>query len=117
MEGNTIKTVNVVGNVEGKNAILIDDLIDTATTITSAAQALADHGAKSVFAGCTHPVFTANAIEKIAASPIQELVVTNTISVPSEKLLDKITMISVAPLLVDAIDRIHNEKAISPLFE
>ncbi|MDF2856972.1 MAG: ribose-phosphate pyrophosphokinae [Neobacillus sp.] len=117
LEENAVETINVVGNVEGKNAIIIDDLIDTGTTITEAAKALEEHGAKSIYACCTHSVFTANAIEKIASSPIKELVVTNTIELPDEKVIDKIKIISVAPLLVEAIDRIHNEKAVSPLFE
>ncbi|NHC19216.1 ribose-phosphate diphosphokinase [Neobacillus sp. OS1-2] len=114
---NEEETINVIGNVEGKNAIIIDDLIDTAETITSAAKAVAENGATTIYAGCTHPVFTAQAIEKIEMSPIKELVVMNTIELPEEKKIQKIKTISVAPLLVEAIDRIHNEKAVSPLFE
>jgi ribose-phosphate pyrophosphokinase len=110
-------TADVVGNVEGKVAIIIDDMIDTGTTVTLAAEALKRNGAKTIYAGCTHPVFTANAIERIEASPIKELVITNTILVPKDKLISKITTLSVAPLLVEAIDRVHNEKAVSPLFE
>jgi ribose-phosphate pyrophosphokinase len=117
LEENAVETINVVGNVEGKNAIIIDDLIDTGTTITGAANALEENGAKSIYACCTHAVFTGTAIEKIISSPIKELVVTNTIELPDEKIIQKITTISVAPLLVEAIDRIHNEKAVSPLFE
>ncbi|PEQ96382.1 ribose-phosphate pyrophosphokinase [Bacillus sp. AFS006103] len=116
-EENAFETTSVVGNVEGKNAIIIDDLIDTGDTIVLAAKTLAENGAKAIYAGCTHPVFTDKAIEKIEASPIKELVVTNTIELPSEKEISKIKTISVAPLLVEAIDRIHNEKAVSPLFE
>jgi ribose-phosphate pyrophosphokinase len=116
-EENAIETTSVVGDVVGKNAIIIDDLIDTGETIVLAAKTLAENGAKAIFAGCTHPVFTDKAIEKIEASPIKELVVTNTIELPSEKVISKIKTISVAPLLVEAIDRIHNEKAVSPLFE
>lgn len=114
---NDEETTNVLGVVEGKNAIIIDDLIDTGGTITLAARALADNGAKAVYAGCTHPVFTGDAIYKIESSPIKEVVVTNTIELPTEKSSKKVTTISVAPLLVEAIDRIHNEKAVSPLFE
>jgi ribose-phosphate pyrophosphokinase len=110
-------TVDVLGNVAGKNAIIIDDLIDTGETITLAAKAVAANGAKAIYAGCTHGVFTGDAIYKIEASPIKELVVTNTIQLPKEKESRKVTTISVAPLLVEAIDRIHNEKAVSPLFE
>jgi ribose-phosphate pyrophosphokinase len=117
LEENAVETINVVGNIEGKNAIIIDDLIDTGTTLTGAAKALEENGAKSIYACCTHAVLTGNAIEKIHSSPIKELVVTNTIELPDEKMISKIKTISVAPLLVDAIDRIHNEKAVSPLFE
>lgn len=116
-EENAAETISVIGNVDGKNAIIIDDLIDTATTLTLAAKALAENGARSIYAGCTHPVFTGESIKMIESSPIKELVVTNTIELPEEKLLEKITLLSVAPLLVEAIDRIHNEKAVSPLFE
>jgi ribose-phosphate pyrophosphokinase len=116
-EANGPETTYVIGNVEGKNAIIIDDLIDTGTTITLAAKALAENGAKAIYAGATHAVFTDQAISRIESSPIKELVVTNTIEMPEEKMIDKITLISVAPLLAEAIDRIHNEKAVSPLFE
>ncbi|MEH7383766.1 ribose-phosphate diphosphokinase [Bacillus sp. JJ1533] len=114
---NVAQIMNIVGNIEGKNAIIIDDLIDTAGTITIAAKALKEMGAKGVYACCTHPVLSGPAIERIESSPIEELVVTNTIQLPEEKQLDKITTISVAPLLVNAVDRIHNERAVSPLFE
>ncbi|MEH7385996.1 ribose-phosphate diphosphokinase [Bacillus sp. JJ1521] len=114
---NVAEIMNIIGNIEGKNAIIIDDLIDTAGTITIAAKALKEMGAKGVYACCTHPVLSGPAIERIESSPIQELVITNTIQLPEEKQIDKITTISVAPLLVNAIDRIHNEKAVSPLFE
>lgn len=117
IEENSTEIISVVGNIEGKNAIIIDDLIDTGTTITVAAGALAEKGAKSIYAGCTHPVFTGAAISGIESSPIKELVVTNTIELPKEKMINKIKVISVAPLLAEAINRIHNEKAVSPLFE
>ncbi len=117
LEDDGTGVVDVIGDVNGKSAIIIDDLIDTGATITLAAKSLAESGAKSIYAGCTHPVLTGDAIYKIEASPIKELVVTNTINVPKEKESRKLTTISVAPLLVEAIDRIHNEKAVSPLFE
>lgn len=116
-EQNTSEIMNVIGNIEGKNAIIIDDLIDTGTTMTLSANALAEKGAKAVYACCTHAVLSGKAISQIESSAIKELVVTNTIEMPQEKLIKKITALSVAPLLVEAIDRIHNEKAVSPLFE
>jgi ribose-phosphate pyrophosphokinase len=116
-EPNVAEIMNIVGNIEGKNAIIIDDLIDTAGTITLAANALVEKGAKAVYACCTHPILSGPAIQRIQSSVIEELVVTNTIHLPKEKMINKITSLSVAPLLVEAIDRIHNEKALSPLFE
>ncbi|WP_286132297.1 ribose-phosphate pyrophosphokinase [Bacillus sp. FJAT-27251] len=117
LEDGDEETYHVIGNVQGKNAILIDDLIDTGSTIVAAANALADNGAKSIYASATHAVFTKGAVIKIESSPIKELVVTNTIEMPAEKKSNKVSNLSVAPLLVDAIDRIHNKKAVSPLFE
>ncbi|MFB3170102.1 ribose-phosphate diphosphokinase [Neobacillus sp. 179-C4.2 HS] len=116
-EPNVAEIMNIVGNIEGKNAIIIDDLIDTAGTLTLAANALVEKGAKAVYACCTHPILSGPAIQRIQSSVIEELVVTNTIQLPEEKMINKITCLSVAPLLVEAIDRIHNEKALSPLFE
>ncbi|WP_041580449.1 ribose-phosphate diphosphokinase [Bacillus sp. 1NLA3E] len=116
-EQNFTENVNVIGNVKGKTAILFDDLINTAETITTAAHALEKEGAIAIYACCTHAVFLESAIRKIEASPIKELVVTNTIKVPEGKMIDKMTILSVAPLLVEAINRIHNEKSVSPLFE
>lgn len=116
-EHDVSEIMNIVGNISGKNAIIIDDLIDTAGTITSGANALMEEGAKAVYACCTHPVFSGKALERIESSSIKELVVTNTIALPEEKVIDKITVLSVAPLMAEAIDRIHNLKAVSPLFE
>lgn len=117
LEDNVSETFSIIGSVKGKNTILIDDLIDTGTTITLAARALAENGAKTIYASSTHSVFTGDSIDKIESSPIIELVVTNTIQLPNEKAFQKLKTLSVAPLLVDAIDRIHNDKAVSPLFE
>jgi len=116
-ESGESEIMNVIGNIEGKNAIIVDDLINTGGTITLAANALMERGAETVYACCTHPVFSADAISKIQSSPIKELVVTNTIQMPEEQRIDKITTLSVAPLLAEAVERIHNEKAVSPLFE
>ena len=116
-ESGETEIMNVIGNIEGKNAIIVDDLINTGGTITLAANALMERGAETVYACCTHPVFSADAISKIQSSSIKELVVTNTIQMPEEQRIDKITTLSVAPLLAEAVERIHNEKAVSPLFE
>jgi ribose-phosphate pyrophosphokinase len=114
---NVAEVMNIVGNVEGKVAILIDDIIDTAGTITLAANALAENGAAEVYACCTHPVLSGPAISRIENSNIKELVVTNSISLPPEKMIDKIVNLSVASLLGDAIIRVHEEQSVSVLFE
>src|SRR5690625_127152 len=114
---NVAEVMNIIGNIDGKTAILIDDIIDTAGTITLAANALIDSGAKEVYACCTHPVLSHPAIERIQESSIKELVVTNTIKLPEEKKIGKIKELSVAPLIGEAIMRIHDLKSVSILFD
>jgi len=114
---NVAEVMNIVGNVEGKIAILIDDIIDTAGTITLAANALTESGAKEVYACCTHPVLSGPAIERIQNSNIKELVVTNSIVLPEEKKIPKIKELSVAPLLGEAIIRVHENQSVSTLFD
>ncbi|MFC5543233.1 MAG: ribose-phosphate diphosphokinase [Bacilli bacterium] len=114
---NVAEVMNIVGNVEGKICILIDDIIDTAGTITIGANALIESGAKEVYACCTHPVLSGPAIERIQNSSIKELVVTNTIKLPEEKMIPKITQLSVAPLMAEAISRIYENKSVSTLFD
>ncbi len=114
---NVAEVMNIVGHIEGKTAILIDDIIDTAGTITLAANALEENGAKAVYACCTHPVLSGPAIERIANSKIKELVVTNSILLPEEKRIDKLVELSVAPLIGEAIIRVHEKQSVSLLFD
>ncbi|MDQ0999949.1 ribose-phosphate pyrophosphokinase [Neobacillus niacini] len=114
---NVAEVMNIVGNIEGKIAILIDDIIDTAGTITLAANALVENGAKEVYACCTHPVLSGPAMERIQNSKIKELVITNSIVMPEEKKTDKIIQLSVAPLMGEAIIRVHEEQSVSTLFD
>ncbi|MBW8351496.1 ribose-phosphate diphosphokinase [Bacillus sp. IITD106] len=114
---NVAEVMNIVGNVDGKIAILIDDIIDTAGTITLAANALTESGAKEVYACCTHPVLSGPAIERIQNSNIKELIVTNSIVLPEEKKISKIKELSVAPLLGEAIIRVHENQSVSTLFD
>lgn len=111
------EVMNLIGNVEGKNCIIVDDIVDTAGSLVEGAKALEKFGAKSVRACITHPVLTDPACERIQNSNISELVVTNTISVPAEKKLDKMTILSVAPLLGEAIMRIFHDISVSKLFD
>ncbi|AKG03264.1 ribose-phosphate pyrophosphokinase [Salimicrobium jeotgali] len=114
---NVAEVMNIVGNIEGKTAILIDDIIDTAGTITLAANALVENGAKEVYACCTHPVLSGPAIERINDSKIKELVVTNTIPLGEDKQIEKVNPLSVAPLISEAIIRVHERQSVSILFD
>lgn len=114
---NVAEVMNIVGNVDGKICILIDDIIDTAGTITIGADALIQSGAKEVFACCSHPVLSGPAIERIENSSIKELIVTNTIQLSEDKLSPKIKQISVAKLMADAISRVYENKSVSTLFD
>jgi ribose-phosphate pyrophosphokinase len=116
-EPNVAEVMNIVGDVRGRTAIIIDDIIDTAGTIMLAADALIEHGAKEVYACCTHPVFSGPAIERIQKANIKEMVVTNTIPLTPEKQLDKVRVLSVSPLIGEAIIRIHQELSVSKLFD
>ncbi|MDN2453908.1 ribose-phosphate diphosphokinase [Lactobacillus sp. UCMA15818] len=114
---NVAEIMNIIGSVDGKKCILIDDMIDTAGTITLAAQALKDAGATEVYACATHPVLSGPAIERIENSPIKKLVVTDSIKLPEEKHIDKLIQVSVGALIGDAITRIHENRSVSPLFK
>lgn len=114
---NISEVMNVIGDVEGKSVIIIDDIIDTAGTICSAAKVMKDKGAKDVYACCTHPVFSGPAMERLADAPLKEIIVTNTIPIASDKLLPNVKVLSVAPLVGEAILRIHEDLSVSKLFE
>lgn len=114
---NVAEVMNIIGEVEGKTVVIIDDIIDTAGTMQLAADALIEQGAKEVYACATHPVLSGPAIERIQNSQIKELVVTNTIQLPEEKKIEKITQLSVAPLIGEAIIRIHEHQSVSILFD
>ncbi len=114
---NVAKAMNIVGDVDGKTAVLVDDMIDTAGTLTEAASAVIDHGAKRVLAAATHGVLSGPAIERIANSKIEKVIVTDTIPLsPEAAKCPKIVQLSVADLLAEAIFRIHNYDSVSSLF-
>jgi ribose-phosphate pyrophosphokinase len=114
---NVCEIMNLIGDVKDKNVIMIDDIIDTAGTIVGAAEALKERGAKDMYICCTHPVLSGPAIERIQNSCIKEMITTNTIKLPTEKHIDKIKVISVAPLIGEAIMRIHEDLSVSKLFD
>ncbi|MFA0814699.1 MAG: ribose-phosphate diphosphokinase [Anaerofustis sp.] len=114
---NIAEVMNVIGDVKGKDVIMIDDIIDTGGTLVGAAEALKNLGAEHIFAACTHALLSGPAIERIKNSPIDKLVATNTIPLAEEKKIDKIEIVSVAGLIAKAIQRVHEGKSVSILFE
>ena len=114
---NVAEITHVIGDVEGKTAIVADDMIDTAGSITEGAKALINAGAKSVYVTATHGIFSPPAYDRIEAAPITELVVTNTIPVPEERLHGKIRVLSVAPLFAHAVQNVFNDDSVSELFD
>lgn len=108
---------NVIGDVKNKTAIIFDDEVDTAGSLIETARILDKNGAKEIYAGCTHGILSANAVERIQNSPIKELVITNTIPLPTEKRINKIKVLTIAPLFAEAIRRINEAKPIGELLD
>ena len=113
---NESKVMNIIGEVDGKTAVILDDMVDTAGTMVQAANALRESGAKRVFACATHPVLSGPAIDRLEKSGIEQLVVTNTIPLGEKAACKKIQVLSVAGLLGEAIKRIHFNDSVSSLF-
>jgi len=111
------ETLNIIGDVRGKCALLFDDEIDTAGSLVAAVDALKENGATEINACCTHPVFSGSAIDRIASSPVTEVVVTDTIPIRESNKCDKITVLSIASLLGEAIHRIHSGLSVGAMFE
>ncbi|MFC1860259.1 ribose-phosphate diphosphokinase [Chloroflexota bacterium] len=111
------ETLNVIGEVKGKTALIVDDEIDTAGSLVGVISTLKKRGVKETYACCSHPVLSNEAIKRIASSPVKEVVVTDTIPITDEKKLDKITVLPIAPLLGEAIHRIHTGLSIGAMFE
>lgn len=114
---NLCEVMEIIGEVEGRVAILVDDIIDTAGTMVKAAEALLEKGAKEVYACATHGVLSGPAVSRVNDSPIKELVLTDTIPLPESKKIEKIKTLSIAPLFAEAIRRIHSDHSVSILFE
>jgi ribose-phosphate pyrophosphokinase len=116
-KANVSEVMNVIGDIQNKNVILVDDIIDTAGTITKAASVLKNFGAKKVYGAATHGVLSGPAIERINNSELEKFIITDTIPISKEKKIDKIDVVSVAPLFAEAIRRIHGNESVSKLFE
>lgn len=115
---NQVKEItHVIGKVYRRTAILVDDIVDTAGTLVAAASALIGRGVEEVYACCSHAILSGPAIDRLAASPIRELAVTNTVPVSISKRIDKVRIVSIAPMLAEAITRIHEDRSVSTLFD
>ena len=115
-KANVSEVMNIIGDVDGKDVILVDDLIDTAGTIANAAKALKERGAKSIVAACTHAVLSGPAVERLTEAPIDELTCLDTIKLEGEKKFDKVKVLSTAPVFAEAIERIYEDISVSTLF-
>ena len=116
-KANSCEVMNIIGNVKDRNCFVVDDIVDTAGSLCEGAKALAEYGAKGVYAAVCHPVLTDPATERIKNSNIKELIVTNSLPIPPEKIQDKLTVLSIAPLLGEAILRIFHDASVSQLFD
>lgn len=116
-KGDTVEKVNVIGEVDDKVCIIVDDIIDTTNTILIATKALTQEGAKNVFAAATHGVFSDQSIEKIKQANIEKIFVTDSIYIPIEKQINKLVQVTVSELIADAIERIFYNESVSPLFK
>ena len=116
-KANVMEVMNIIGDVKDKVCLMLDDMIDTADTITQGAKALSDAGAREVYACCSHGVFSGPAMQRIQDSPLKKVVILNTIQQPQDKLIDKIEEVSVAEIFAEAIERIYSYISVSTLFE
>jgi ribose-phosphate pyrophosphokinase len=116
-KANMSEVLNVVGEVEGMNCLIVDDMVDTAGTLANAVHALKDRGASRVYAAATHALFSGPAVERLSSAPLEEMVVTNTIHIPEEKRFPNLKILTVADLLSKAVDHVHSNESVSQLFE
>lgn len=114
---NEVEAMNLIGEVKNRTVLIPDDIIATGSSLVEAVNALVKFGAKDIYACCTHAILSGNAVQKLQKTALKEIVVTDTIPLPPEKRVDKIKVLTVAPLLGEAIQRIHNERSISTLFD
>jgi len=111
------ETLTVIGDVKGRRAVLVDDEVDTGGSLSNAADTLAEHGATEIYACCTHPILSISGVERVASSLLKEIVVTDTVPVPGEKKIEKMTVLSMASLIGEAIHRIHAGLSVGAMFQ
>ena len=116
-KANMSEVLNIVGDVQDRTCLIVDDMVDTGGSLANAVEALKDRGAKTVYAAATHPILSGEAPSRLANSPLEQMIVTNTIHVPDEKRSDRLEILSVADLLSKAIHHVHSNESVSKLFE
>ena len=116
-KANMSEVLNIVGDVEDRTCLIVDDMVDTGGSLANAVEALKDRGAKTVYAAATHPILSGEAPSRLANSALERMIVTNTIDVPEEKRSDRLEVLSVADLLSKAIHHVHSNESVSKLFE
>ena len=116
VDANEAEIMNIIGDIQGKDVVILDDMVDTAGTLVKAAQALRDQGAKKIFAAITHPILSGPAISRLESSVLEKLIVTNSIKIGPEKRIERLEILSVASLMGEAICSIHEETSVSRLF-
>jgi ribose-phosphate pyrophosphokinase len=114
---NEAEVLNLVGEVQGRTCVVVDDMVDTAGTVASVVRALMDRGARDVYVAATHPLLSGPAVERLTEAPVREVVVTNTLHVPEERRFEKLTILSVAQLLARAVANTHSNESVSALFD
>ncbi len=114
---NVTEVVSIIGDVKGKNVLLVDDLIDTGGTMVNAVKALKSYGAEKIYIAATHGVLSGEAIERLKGSDVEKVFISDTVAIPSERIFDKLEIISAAPIFAEAIHRIHKNESISSLFD
>jgi ribose-phosphate pyrophosphokinase len=115
-EAHKIEEMTVVGEVDGRPCVLVDDMIDTAATLSKGVAALAAMGADSIFTGATHAIFSGKALQNLEEAPIEQVIVTNTVPIPEEKQFSKLRVLSIAPLIASALRAVFEDSSVSELF-
>jgi len=114
---NSAEIVNIIGDIAGRNILMIDDIVDTAGTLCNAAQVLRERGAQDIYVACTHPLLSGEAVTRIAESPIKKIIVADTVDLPARKSIEKIDILTTSALFGEAVKRIHSDESISSLFD
>ena len=116
-KANVSEVMHVIGEIDGRNCVIMDDMIDTAGTLVKAAEVLKARGAKKVYAYCTHPIFSGPAVDRLKNSPVARIILTNTLPLPAEKQIPQIEVLSVAGIIAEALSAVFDDTSVSEIFD